>query len=128
VRQEGLGTFEKIYLIGKRSRDLPACSIAPQPLRYPCFKHIVILTHYPSQGRISSLKEVKNCKARRNSDEDLLTKLYEGVADYVIRGDTHSVSKISVFLALLVPWTIPSADVLESGDNVLVAASVPVLR
>jgi hypothetical protein len=34
VRPEGLGKFEKIQLIGTRSRDLPACSIVPQPLRY----------------------------------------------------------------------------------------------
>jgi hypothetical protein len=34
VRSEGLGKFEKIHLIGTRSRDLPACSIVPQPLRY----------------------------------------------------------------------------------------------
>jgi hypothetical protein len=27
VRSEGLGKFEKIHLIGTRSRDLPACSI-----------------------------------------------------------------------------------------------------
>jgi hypothetical protein len=29
VRPEGLGKLEKIHLIGTRSRDLPACSIAP---------------------------------------------------------------------------------------------------
>jgi hypothetical protein len=34
VRPEGLGKSEKLHLIGKRSRDLPACSIVPQPLRY----------------------------------------------------------------------------------------------
>jgi hypothetical protein len=34
VRPEGLGKFERIHLIGKRSRDFPACSIVPQPLRY----------------------------------------------------------------------------------------------
>jgi hypothetical protein len=34
VRPEGLSKFEKIHLIGARSRDLPACSIVPQPLRY----------------------------------------------------------------------------------------------
>jgi hypothetical protein len=30
----GLGKLEKIHLIRKRSRDLPACSIVPQPPRY----------------------------------------------------------------------------------------------
>jgi hypothetical protein len=34
VRSEGLGKFEKIHLIGARSRDLPACSVVLQPLRY----------------------------------------------------------------------------------------------
>jgi hypothetical protein len=34
VRSEGLGKLEKIYLIGTRSRVLPACSIVPQPLQY----------------------------------------------------------------------------------------------
>jgi hypothetical protein len=34
VRPEGLRKFEKIHLVGTLSRDLPACSIAPKPLRY----------------------------------------------------------------------------------------------
>jgi hypothetical protein len=34
MRLEGLGKLEKIHLIGTRSRDLPACNIVPQPLRY----------------------------------------------------------------------------------------------
>jgi hypothetical protein len=35
VRTEGLGTLENfIHLIGSRTRDLQACSITPQPLRY----------------------------------------------------------------------------------------------
>jgi hypothetical protein len=29
---EGLGKLKKIHLIGIRSRDLPACSIVPQPI------------------------------------------------------------------------------------------------
>jgi hypothetical protein len=33
VRLEGLGKLKKlIHLIGSRIRDLPACSILPQPL------------------------------------------------------------------------------------------------
>jgi hypothetical protein len=31
VRLEGLGKLKKIHLIGTRTRDLPACSIVPQP-------------------------------------------------------------------------------------------------
>jgi hypothetical protein len=35
VPQEGLGKLKEfIHLIGSRTRDLPACSIVPQPLRY----------------------------------------------------------------------------------------------
>jgi hypothetical protein len=35
VRLEGLGELQKCSdLIGKRTRDLPACSIAPQPILY----------------------------------------------------------------------------------------------
>jgi hypothetical protein len=35
VRLEGLGQFKKIHLIGTRTRDLPACSIVPQPTTVP---------------------------------------------------------------------------------------------
>jgi hypothetical protein len=31
VQLEGVGKFKKIHLIGTRIRDLPACSIVPQP-------------------------------------------------------------------------------------------------
>jgi hypothetical protein len=34
MRLEMLGKLEKIHLIGTRSRDLPVCSLVPQPLRY----------------------------------------------------------------------------------------------
>jgi hypothetical protein len=34
VRLEGLGKSKKIHLIGSQSRDLPACSIVPQPTNY----------------------------------------------------------------------------------------------
>jgi hypothetical protein len=34
LRQERLGNLEKIHLIGTRFRDLPVCSVVPQPLRY----------------------------------------------------------------------------------------------
>jgi hypothetical protein len=37
VRLEGLGKLKTSNdLIGTRSRDLPACSIAPQPATLPC--------------------------------------------------------------------------------------------
>jgi hypothetical protein len=35
VRLEGLGQLKKIHLIGTRSRDLPDCSIVPQPTTLP---------------------------------------------------------------------------------------------
>jgi hypothetical protein len=35
VRLEGLGQLKKILLIGTRARDLPACSIVPQPTTLP---------------------------------------------------------------------------------------------
>jgi hypothetical protein len=31
----GLGKLKKIHLIGTRTRDLPACSIVPQPTTLP---------------------------------------------------------------------------------------------
>jgi hypothetical protein len=35
VRPEGLGKLRKfVHLIGSPSRDIPACSIVPYPLRY----------------------------------------------------------------------------------------------
>jgi hypothetical protein len=52
VWPEGLGKFEEIHLIGTRSRDLPACSTVPQPLRYrvpPNYNNkiiIIITTRY----------------------------------------------------------------------------------
>jgi hypothetical protein len=44
VLPEGLGKLEKIHLIGTRSRDLPVCSIVPQPLRYRV--HGIVLSIY----------------------------------------------------------------------------------
>jgi hypothetical protein len=34
-RMEGLGNLKKFHVIGIRSRDLPACSIVPQPTTLP---------------------------------------------------------------------------------------------
>jgi hypothetical protein len=39
VRLEGLGQFKEIHLIGTRTRDLPACSIVPQPTTLPRAPH-----------------------------------------------------------------------------------------
>jgi hypothetical protein len=48
MRPEGLGKLEKIHLIGTRSRDLPVCSLVPQPLRYrvPLIAYSVTLFNY----------------------------------------------------------------------------------
>jgi hypothetical protein len=35
VRLEGIGNLKKIHLIGTQTRDLPACSIVPQPTTLP---------------------------------------------------------------------------------------------
>jgi hypothetical protein len=35
VRLDGLGQLKKIHLIGTRTRDLPVCSIVPQPTTLP---------------------------------------------------------------------------------------------
>jgi hypothetical protein len=36
MRLGGLGKLRRIHLIGTRTRDLPACSIVPQPTTLPC--------------------------------------------------------------------------------------------
>jgi hypothetical protein len=35
VRLDELGQLKKIHIIGTRTRDLPACSIVPQPTTVP---------------------------------------------------------------------------------------------
>jgi hypothetical protein len=43
VRPERIGTLKKINdLIGNQTRNIPACSIAPQPLRYRVWRRITI--------------------------------------------------------------------------------------
>jgi hypothetical protein len=45
VRLEGLDQLKIVHLIGTRTRDLPACSIVPQPTtlpRAPIFKVTII--------------------------------------------------------------------------------------
>jgi hypothetical protein len=39
MRQEGLGQLKEIDLIETRARDLPACSIVPQPTTLPRAPH-----------------------------------------------------------------------------------------
>jgi hypothetical protein len=43
VRQEGLGKLKKIHLVGSSTRDLPACSGVPQPLRYSVRLRLICL-------------------------------------------------------------------------------------
>jgi hypothetical protein len=42
MRLEELGQLKKIHLIGTRTRDLPACSIVPQPTTLPRAPHEII--------------------------------------------------------------------------------------
>jgi hypothetical protein len=49
ARLERLGTLKKIHLIGTRTRDLPACSIVPQPTTLPpwaIFIHLWCVSSY----------------------------------------------------------------------------------
>jgi hypothetical protein len=43
VQLEGLSKWKKIHLIGTRTRDLPACSIVPQPTMLPRAPIIIII-------------------------------------------------------------------------------------
>jgi hypothetical protein len=61
VRPEGLGKLDKIHLIGTRSRDIPVCSIVPQPQRYRVpqvsrYAHFKIYRNQviPRVGRLTS--------------------------------------------------------------------------
>jgi hypothetical protein len=54
VWPEGLGKLIKfLYLIGSRTRDLPSCSVVPQPLRY----------HAPSTDLIGISDTLYKCKS-----------------------------------------------------------------
>jgi hypothetical protein len=55
VRLEGLGKLKKNYLIGTRTRDLPACSIVPQPTTLP---RALWGEKYYTQGRTSGMQEI----------------------------------------------------------------------
>jgi hypothetical protein len=60
VRPEGLGKSKKfIHLNGPRIRDLPACSLVPQPLRY-----CVLLISYEVTG-VFSLLPPSSCTRSR---------------------------------------------------------------
>jgi hypothetical protein len=56
VRTEELGKFEKIHFIRTRSRDLPACSIVPQPLRY----RVPLVYSIPDYEVKNIIKEIVN--------------------------------------------------------------------
>jgi hypothetical protein len=64
MRLEELGKLEKVYLIVKRSRDLPVYSIVPQPLRYrvPHVVYVYLLEAVPlSVDRSLNSCEHSNC-------------------------------------------------------------------
>jgi hypothetical protein len=53
VQLEGLGELEKSGdLIGIRTRDLPACSVVPQPTRLPLWKQWVLSYEGKKQVRV----------------------------------------------------------------------------
>jgi hypothetical protein len=43
VHLEGLCEWKKIHLIGTRTRDLPVCSIVPQPTTLPRAPHMLLI-------------------------------------------------------------------------------------
>jgi hypothetical protein len=62
VRLEGLNTLKKlIQLIGTRTRDLPACILAPPPLRYDVtgHKYLQITEGFKGPEAVSSFRRVK---------------------------------------------------------------------
>jgi hypothetical protein len=70
VRQEGLGKLNKKFndLIGNQTPDLPACSIAPQPLRYHVPPHLEqCLNNIQIRNALSSLYNEAIRKLRRFS-------------------------------------------------------------
>jgi hypothetical protein len=55
VRLEGLGQLKKIHLIGTQTRDLPACSIVPQPTTLPRAPHTTGLLLNIGQNQVESV-------------------------------------------------------------------------
>jgi hypothetical protein len=61
VRPEGLGKLKKLfYLMGSRTRYLPACTIVPQPLRYSV-PHITTTTNNNNNAKILCVKGAVFC-------------------------------------------------------------------
>jgi hypothetical protein len=67
VRLEGLGQLKKIHLIGTRSRDLPDCSIVPQPTTLPRAPSARDETLFPAAYMWSKLQKI-NCRIRATKE------------------------------------------------------------
>jgi hypothetical protein len=56
VRLEGLGKLKKkIHLIGTRNRDLPACSIVPQPTTLPRASATNFYLHFSKRNKSETI-------------------------------------------------------------------------
>jgi hypothetical protein len=64
VRLEGLGQLKQIHLIGTRTRDLPVCSIVPQPTTLPRAPTWYVLQN-TMMAREMGASPVKSGKNRR---------------------------------------------------------------
>jgi hypothetical protein len=94
VRLEGLSKLkEKIRLIGTRTRDLPACSIVPQPTTLPSTPNINRTT--------ANVQKVSNCIIVNNNLMMFLT---------VIQYD---------FLELVNELAGKNAECLRKNDHIL---------
>jgi hypothetical protein len=67
VRPEGLGKFKKfIHLIGSRTRDIPACSVVPQPRGDKNLLHEPKIAPPPSIQQPAELSETNSKCCRSN--------------------------------------------------------------
>jgi hypothetical protein len=83
VRLQELGKLKKIYLIGTQSRDLPACSIVPQPTTLPRAsqpKRTVLKSHILRMSYLYSLRIIALWKSNYASHVSLGRDSAVGIA------------------------------------------------
>jgi hypothetical protein len=83
MRPEGLGKLGKIHLIGTQTRDLPACSIVPWPLRYRVPPKFVSSFHKHTRNKLWTLFSKKQSFC--NSLQALVVSINK-----TVKGETHS--------------------------------------
>jgi hypothetical protein len=130
VRLEGLGQLKKIHLIGTRTRDLPACSIVPQPAppfhntattSVPLIRDVLLTSSSVQSEPRPQIESVGRAQQRFLSSNLHLaslsqkTSLYEPIVTYII--DHFSVLKRSGYLRLCPTFHLPQLD----HHNVFVA-------